>query len=68
MIPVKRLDKLMAGTKRIAKGADRSGPSQIEYQIQIALIAEQNPDLSLKWIQELIKAKGETAEQKYTFG
>jgi len=58
----------MTDAKRIAKGADRSAPSQIEYQIQIALIAEQNPDLSLKLIQELIKAKGETAEQEYTLG
>ena len=58
----------MTDAKRIAKGANRSAPSEIEYQIQIAWIAEQNPDLSLKLIQELIKAKGETAEQEYTFG
>jgi len=68
VIPVKRLDKLMTGTKRISKGADLSGPSQIEYQIQIALISEQNPDLSFKLIEELIKVKEETADQEYTFG
>jgi len=58
----------MTGTKRISKGADLSGPSQIEYQIQIALISEQNPDLSFKLIEELIKVKEETADQEYTFG
>lgn len=68
MIPVKRLDKLMTGTKRISKGADLSGPSHIEYQIQIALISEQNPELSFKLNEELIKAKEETADQEYTFG
>ena len=68
MIPVKRLDKLMTGTKRISKGADRSGPSQVEHQIQIVLIAKQNPDLSFDLIQELLKAKSEPADQQYTFG
>ena len=58
----------MTDTKRISKDADRSGPSQIEYQIQIALIAEQNPELSFKLIEDLIKAKEETADHEYTFG
>jgi len=67
-IAVKLSDKLVANAKRIAKVEHRSVPSQIEYYFQIALIAEQNPDLSFKLIQELLKAKGEQTEQEYTFG
>jgi len=67
-IAVKLSDKLVANAKRIAKIEHRSVPSQIEYYFQIALIAEQNPDLSFKLIQELLKAKGEPAGQEYTFG
>ena len=67
-IAVKLSDKLVANAKRIAKVEHRSVPSQIEYYFQIALIAEQNPDLSFKLIQELLKAKSEPTEQEYTFG
>ena len=67
-IAVKLSDKLVSNAKRIAKVEHRSVPSQIEYYFQIALIAEQNPDLSFKLIQELLKAKGEQTEQEYTFG
>ena len=67
-IAVKLSDKLVANAKRIAKVEHRSVPSQIEYYFQIALIAEQNPDLSFKLIQELLKAKGEPTDQEYTFG
>ena len=67
-IAVKLSDKLVANAKRIAKVEHRSVPSQIEYYFQIALIAEQNPDLSFKLIQELLKAKGEPDDQEYTFG
>ena len=67
-IAVKLSDKLVANAKRIAKVEHRSVPSQIEYYFQIALIAEQNTDLSFKLIQELLKAKGEPTEQEYTFG
>ena len=67
-IAVKLSDKLVANAKRIAKVEHRSVPSQIGYYFQIALIAEQNPDLSFKLIQELLKAKGEPTEQEYTFG
>ena len=48
-IAVKLSDKLVANAKRIAKVEHRSVPSQIEYYFQIALIAEQNPDLSFKF-------------------
>lgn len=55
----------MTGSNRIGRGA---APSQIEHQIQIALMAKQNPDLSFKLIQELLKAKSEPVDQEYTFG
>lgn len=67
-VTVKLSDKLVSEAKRIAKVEHRSVPSQIEYYFQLALIAEQNPDLSFKLIQELLKAKSEPTSQEYKLG
>ncbi|CAB4683189.1 MAG: hypothetical protein F2658_02815 [Actinobacteria bacterium] len=67
-VTVKLSDRLVSEAKRIAKVEHRSVPSQIEYYFQLALIAEQNPDLSFKLIQELLKAKSEPTSQEYKLG
>ena len=67
-ITVKLSDKLVKDAKRIAKVEHRSVPSQIEYYFRMALIAEQNPDLSFKLIRERMKAQSEPATEEYTFG
>jgi hypothetical protein len=67
-ITVKLSDKLVKDAKRIAKVEHRSVPSQIEYYFRMALIAEQNPDLSFKLIREIMKAQSEPATEEYKFG
>jgi predicted transcriptional regulator len=67
-ITVKLSDNLVKDAKRIAKVEHRSVPSQIEFYFRIALIAEQNPDLSFKLIREIMKAQAEDANEEYTFG
>jgi hypothetical protein len=67
-ITVKLSDNLVKDAKRIAKVEHRSVPSQIEFYFRIALIAEQNPDLSFKLIREIMKAQAEDATEEYTFG
>jgi len=67
-ITVKLSDKLVADAKRIAKVEHRSVPNQIEYYFQIALIAEQNPELSFSLIRQLLKADAETGAKEYRLG
>lgn len=67
-ITVKLSDKLVADAKRIAKVEHRSVPNQIEYYFQIALIAEQNPELSFSLIRQLLKADAEAGAKEYRFG
>ena len=67
-ITVKLSDKLVADAKRIAKVEHRSVPNQIEYYFQIALIAEQNPELSFSLIRQLLKADAEAGAKEYRQG
>ncbi len=67
-ITVKLSDNLVKDAKRIAKVEHRSVPSQIEFYFRIALIAEQNPDLSFKLIREIKIAQADDAAEEYTFG
>jgi hypothetical protein len=67
-ITVKLSDKLVADAKRIAKVEHRSVPNQIEYYFQIALIAEQNPELSFSLIRQLLKADAEGGAKEYRQG
>ena len=67
-ITVKLSDKLVADAKRIAKVEHRSVPNQIEYYFQIALIAEQNPELSFSLIRQLLKADAEAGTKEYRQG
>ena len=54
--------------RQIAKAEHRSVPSQIEFYFKIALIAEQNPDLSFKLIKEILQAQSQDADTEYVFG
>ncbi len=67
-ITVKLSDNLVKDAKRIAKVEHRSVPRHIEFYFLMALIAEQNPDLSFKLIREIMKAQAEDANEEYTFG
>ena len=53
--------------KRIAAIEHRSVPKQIEFYFTMALIAEENPDLSFALIREIMKADAEEAIEEYTF-
>jgi hypothetical protein len=67
-IPVKLSEALLDDARRIAAVEHRSVPKQIEYYFRLALIAEQNPDLSFSLIREIMLADVEEATQEYTFG
>ena len=54
--------------RRIAAAEHRSVPRQIEYYFRMALIADENPDLSFSLIREILKADAEEAAEEYTFG
>jgi hypothetical protein len=65
---VKLSDELVEDAKRIAAIEHRSVPRQIEFYFRMALIAEENPDLSFKLIREILKADAEDATEEYVFG
>jgi len=65
---VKLSDQLVEDAKRIAAVEHRSVPRQIEFYFRMALIAEENPDLSFSLIREIMKADAEEATEEYTFG
>lgn len=66
-INVKLADDLVADAKRIAAIEHRSVPKQIEFYFRMALIAEENPDLSFSLIREILKADAEEASEEYKF-
>lgn len=66
-INVKLDEGLVADAKRIAAVEHRSVPKQIEFYFRIALIAEENPDLSFSLIREILKADAEEATEEYQF-
>ncbi|MBI3430471.1 MAG: hypothetical protein HY050_10595 [Actinobacteria bacterium] len=66
-INVKLAEDLVADAKRIATVEHRSVPKQIEFYFRMALIAEENPDLSFSLIREILKADAEEATEEYQF-
>ena len=64
---VKLSDELVEEAKRIAAIEHRSVPKQIEFYFRMALIAEDNPDLSFSLIREIMKADAEVATEEYSF-
>ncbi|WP_212111500.1 TA system antitoxin ParD family protein [Bartonella queenslandensis] len=53
-ISIKLSDELVSEAKRYATVYSRSLPKQIEYWSRIGKIAEENPDLSFKFIQAIL--------------
>lgn len=66
-INVKLAENLVADARRIAAVEHRSVPKQIEFYFRMALIAEENPDLSFSLIREILKADAEEATEEYQF-
>lgn len=64
---VKLSDELVEEAKRIAAIEHRSVPKQIEFYFRMALIAEDNPDLSFSLIREIMKSDAEEATEEYSF-
>ncbi len=64
---VKLSDELVEEAKRIAAIEHRSVPKQIEFYFRMALIAEDNPELSFSLIREIMKADAEEATEEYSF-
>lgn len=62
---VKLSDELVEEAKRIAAIEHRSVPKQIEFYFRMALIAEDNPDLSFSLIREIMKSDAEEATEEY---
>ena len=71
MPTVKLSDDLVSEAKRHASAFSRSTPKQIEYWSRIGKIAEENPDLSYRFIQEMLLAQQEVDQGQttpYEFG
>ncbi len=64
---VKLSEELVQDARRIAAVEHRSVPKQIEFYFKMALIAEENPDLSFALIREIMKADAEEATEEYSF-
>ena len=65
---VKFKDEFVARARQVAKAEHRSVPSQIEFYFKIALLAEQNPEMSFKLIKDILHAQSEDATEEYVFG
>jgi len=65
---VKLSESLVERAAAIALRDHRTIPKQIEFYFNIASIAEANPDLSFKLIQEILKADTQEAIEEYVFG
>ena len=68
---IKLSDKLVADATKHAKAFHRSPPKQIEYWATIGKIAEENPDLPLRFVKDILIGleeanSGENSE--YQFG
>lgn len=63
---IKLSDELINDAKRYATVYSRSIPKQIEYWSRIGKIAEENPELSYGFIQEILLAQQDVAERQVT--
>ena len=64
-ITIKLSDEIVNEAKRYASVYSRSTPKQIEYWAHIGKIAEENPDLSYRFIKDILLAKAE-ADHNHT--
>lgn len=62
MTTVNLSDSLVANAKRYAAASSRSTPKQIEHWAKIGKIAEENPDLSYEFIQDILLALEDTED------
>ena len=65
---VKLADELVETARKHAKASHRTVPSQIEFYYKIATIAEDNPDISFKYIADILREMEEEATEEYSFG
>jgi len=71
MTTVKLSDQLVNEAKRYAAVYSRSVPKQIEHWARMGKIAQENPDLSYEFIEQLLIARQEVADgevSEYQFG
>jgi archaellum component FlaD/FlaE len=67
-INVKLSEALVEEARRSADADHRSLPRQIEFYYRIGKIAEENPDLSFKFIRDIMKSDAEESTSAYKFG
>lgn len=65
-ISIRLDDDFVSDVKIYAEAASRSVPKQIEHWAKIGRIAEDNPDLSYSFINEILLAQSEVINQKVT--
>jgi hypothetical protein len=68
---IKLSDKLVHDAQIYAKAQHRTPPKQIEHWASLGKIAEENPDLPLKFIQDVMLAHEEAEAgqlEPYSFG
>ncbi|UBX49995.1 ParD-like family protein [Providencia alcalifaciens] len=63
-ISVRLDDEFVSDAKIHAEAKSRSVPKQIEHWAKIGRIAEENPDLSYSFIEEMLLAKAEVENNK----
>ena len=68
---IKLSDNLIKEARRFGAIYSRSTPKQIEYWSKIGKIAEENPDLSFRFINDILLSKSEQQDMQvipYEFG
>lgn len=63
---IKLSDELVREARRYAEVYSRSVPKQIEYWSRIGKIAEENPDLSYRFIKDILIAQLEVENGQVT--
>jgi hypothetical protein len=63
---IKLSDELIVSARRYGEVYNRSVPKQIEYWSRIGKIIEENPDLTYKFIHEILVAQQESIEKLVT--
>ncbi len=63
---IKLPDHLVSQARRYGEAYSRSTPKQIEYWFNIGKIAEENADLPFHFIQGILLAKAELADNDVT--
>ncbi len=70
-VAIKLSDDLVGDAKLYAKAQHRTAPKQIEHWAKIGKIAEENPELPFKFIQDVMLSHEEAEQgqlEPYQFG